>query len=97
MKAPSGRIQAIVGWSMMAAAVCLAGFAAFWAWLLRDGLGPDSISSSGLAAVHHAVLGGWHLFLPAALVAIVGLMFIRRARRVRPNNSFKPNPLRGSA
>jgi hypothetical protein len=92
MKVPVGSIQRIVGALLMALAAVLAGLAGFWVWLLRDGLGPDSISSSGQTAIVRAVSDGWHLFLPAMVVAAAGAILIRRARRVRPNPSFKPTP-----
>ena len=28
-------------------------------WLLRDGLGPDAIASSGTVAIHRFAAGGW--------------------------------------
>ena len=85
MKVPVASIQRIVGALLVALAVCLAAAAGFWTWLLRDGLGPDSISSSGQTAIVRAVSDGWHLFLPATVVAVVGVMLIHGARRARPN------------
>jgi hypothetical protein len=92
MKVPVASIQRIVGGLLMALAASLAAVAGFWASLLRDGLGPDSIPSSGQNAIVRAVSDGWHLFLPALVVAAVGAILVRRARRVRPNQSFKPTP-----
>ena len=92
MRVSASAVQFIVGWVMMALAACLAALAGFWAWLLRDGLGPDSVSTSGLAAIARTVSDGWHLFLPAIAVAAAGAILIHRSRRVRPNSSFKPTP-----
>ena len=84
MKVSVASIQRMVGALLMAMAACLACVAGFWAWLLRDGLGPDSISSSGQTAIVRAVSDGWHLFLPAMFLATAGAILVHRARRVRP-------------
>ena len=44
--------------------------AAYWAWLLRDGLGPDSIRSSGRVAWQR-FLDGWVWSLGFASVVVV--------------------------
>ena len=93
MKVPVASIQRMVGGLLLVLAACFAALAGFRAWLLRDGLGPDSISSSGQTAIVRAVAEGWHLFLPAMAVAGAGVLLIRRARQARPDPSVKPMPL----
>ena len=70
----------------------------FWlAWFFRDGMGPDAVTTSGWKAVHHFMLLA---SIPVCLWGLFAFTLLGRrwwATRQRPNNSFKPKPLRGSA
>ena len=53
-----------------------------FAWLLRDGLGPDSVESYGWAAFGRYLNGaGWSLLVPAALLLSGLLLYRSDARR----------------
>jgi hypothetical protein len=51
----------------------------FLAWLLRDGLGPDSITSSGQVAYSRFINDFWPLPIIAALLSCVGWFLFRRS------------------
>ena len=61
-----------------------------YAWLLRDGLGPDMVMSHGFLAVKRAFMGGvWLLPVSAIWLHTVGLLLSRRIskgqlRRLNP-------------
>ena len=53
----------------------------FFAWLLRDGLGPDSVESQGWFALgRYLELAGWYLLIPAAFL-LLGCLLYRDVRR----------------
>ena len=74
----------ILGQVLMAASIVLAAGAGWLAWQLKDGLGPESEPSSGLAALAAAAGGGWHLFLPAVVLAAAGAFLARGPKRRGP-------------
>ena len=83
--------------SLLAAAVAIA---AGWSFNLAYVVAAQAITAkdpseiNGAAHAFAAVLG-W--VMPTALVLITWLVWGFIARRMSPNNSFKPKPLRGSA
>jgi hypothetical protein len=75
------RIFAVSGWFLIVIAVLAAASFGFFAVLLRDGLGPDSIPSHGALAFWRAFEG---FAVPGALsvgVFCAGIAFVRRAKR----------------
>jgi hypothetical protein len=89
-------IQKIVGWTMLVAGLLWTVGTTYLGWLLRDGLGPDMIETTGFAAIE-AFLSGWWYFPALGLVAAgLGVFLLATGRRA-PDNSFGPKPLRGSA
>ena len=69
------------GWLLIVIAVLAAVSFGFFAVLLRDGLGPDSVPSHGLLAFWRVVEG---FAVPGALsvgVACVGIALVRKAKR----------------
>ena len=85
-------LLAFLASSASALGVCL-----YLAWFFRDGMGPDSITTYGMAAWRHFWLGA---VIPACVwtvLVVISLLRYLFATRQRPNNSFKPKPLRGSA
>jgi len=66
------------------------------AWLLHDGLGTDAITTSSLRAWQHF---WWLAAVPVVawlVLAIAAGLRYRCVARTRPNNSFKPKPLRSA-
>ena len=51
-------------------------------WLLRDGLGPDSVESTGWQALLRFVQGFWVAALLALLLFIVAYALARRATKL---------------
>jgi hypothetical protein len=64
-------------WSLILVLVSLVATAG-WAWILRDGLGPDCIPSSGLLAWKRFWEGSWMAALVAAAAVAVIVMLARR-------------------
>ena len=74
-------MRRILGLALMAASIVLAAGAGWLAWLLKDGLGPDSEPASGPAAFAAAAGGGWHLLLPAVALVAAGAVLARGRKR----------------
>jgi len=83
---------------------CRAGYGSPWAipfylflhsapWLI---FGMVFLAINEFSAPHEP---WWPLFFAGVGIAFIyqGLIVLRYTRRLRPNNSFKPKPLRGSA
>src|SRR5690606_5351122 len=92
-------------WSTIASGFALAALPiALWSWPLRY---PELKSSASVNGVQTMIDGvptaaGWLQYVEGALFfgafgALSGLAFWLALRAMRPNNSFKPKPLRGSA
>lgn len=89
-------IQKIVGWMMLVAGLLWTAGTTYLGWLLRDGLGPDMIETTGFAAIK-AFLSGWWYFLALGLAAAgLGVFLLANGRRA-PDNSFRPSSLGESA
>ena len=54
----------------------------FWGWYLRDGLGPDSVSSEGYEAIRRFVTGMYSLWIIYALLVVIAVIgfFISKKR-----------------
>ena len=53
-----------------------------WAWLLKDGLGPDSVESHGWRALERFWAGaGWALLAPTVLIIAGILLYLSDRRR----------------
>lgn len=84
----TGRIKPgtrILGSAVAALGACLGLAGALLAWFFRDGLGPESVNSSGTVAVGRALADGWHMLLPGISLLCVGVVLLLRARRPGPN------------
>ncbi|MBB4128776.1 hypothetical protein GGR77_004107 [Xanthomonas translucens] len=78
MQAWTQNLRNVLGWSLITLAIGLVLIAAYWCWILRDGLGPDAMMSTGYAAVVAAATGGWHLLVPGMIVGGGGILCLRR-------------------
>lgn len=45
-------------------------------WVLRDGLGPDSVRSRGLVAIQRFILGCWPAMLIPTILGLIGFWLI---------------------
>lgn len=77
-------MKSMLGHALIAASIVLFAGAGRLAWLLKDGLGPDSTLTSGPAAWAAAAAGGWHLLLPAVVLAAAGAFLARAPKRRGP-------------
>ena len=57
-----------------------------WTWLLRDGLGPDSVESSGIEALRRFFSDFWPVALFCLALFVIAL-FIGRHQAPTPNAS----------
>jgi hypothetical protein len=62
------------------------------AWFFRDGLGPDAVTTTGVAAWRHFMFGAAFPLIAWSFIVVTGLVRYWWSTRQRPNNSFKPNP-----
>src|SRR5688572_12627167 len=67
-------------------------FSGWWTWLLRDGMGPDSIESQGIEALTRFLDQFW---IPAVLWALligIGLFILKatKARSTTPTGALGP-------
>ena len=68
-------VKAVVDGLLLCALFCLP-----FAWILRDGLGPDSVSSSGLKALKHFATC---LYIVPGTLTLAGLSLALRAEGSR--------------
>ena len=78
MQARTKTLWSALGWSLIVLATALGLLATYWCWILRDGLGPDAVESTGYAAVVAAATGGWHLLVPGLVVGCGGILCLCR-------------------
>ena len=62
------------------------------AWFFRDGMGPDAITTVGVAAWRHFIADAVFPLIAWSFIVVTGLIRYWWSTRQRPNNSFKPNP-----
>ena len=56
-------------------------FGSLFAWLLKDGLGPDSVSSAGLVGFTRFLAGFWPFGIAAIIFAVVYFFIPRTYKR----------------
>src|SRR3954447_7696807 len=84
-------------WALVISSSAALSVSAHVSWSLRDGLGPDAITTTGVRAFQHFMSGFGFPLLAWTFVVVLGSLRYWWSARQRPNNSFKPNPHRGGA
>ncbi len=59
-----------------------------WAWLMRDGLGPDVVDSTGLVAIARTLSDIWVFALIAMLTQLVIYVYKSHGARRKSNNAL---------
>ena len=59
-----------------------------WAWLMRDGLGPDVVDSTGLLAIARTLCDIWVFALIAMLTQLVIYVYKSHGARRKSNNAL---------
>ena len=59
-----------------------------WAWLMRDGLGPDVVDSTGLVAIARTLSDIWVFALIAMLTQLVIYVYKSYGARRKSNNAL---------
>lgn len=67
-------------------------FWGWWAWLLRDGMGPDSIESRGAEALARFLGEFWIPAVLWALLNVFGLIILKTAEARRANRAGALGP-----
>ncbi len=78
----SPRLRLGVAIGLAVPALVLLIYTGFWAWLLRDGLGPDAVESSGVEALRRFVLHIWP-FAALCIGLLVVAFWIARTGKAR--------------
>lgn len=71
-------VPRILGWSALIAGIGLLAASTYVGWVLKDGLGPDAVTTQGWPAISNFLVGAWP-FLAAgvALSAAGGTLLVR--------------------
>ena len=59
-----------------------------WAWLMRDGLGPDAVDSTGLVAIARTLSDIWVFALIAMLTQLVIYAYKSQGARRKSKNAL---------
>jgi hypothetical protein len=82
---PSSRIRRGIAFGLSFFSLLSLLFVGAWTWLFRDGMGPDSIESSGWKALRRFSSDFWPI--AAFCFILFGIAFLIAPRQTRPRNA----------